>query len=264
MFRSPIGTFTLLVVSAVSLSGCNQARQLAQRVNPETERQVETKLMLGRAHENEGKSEQAEKLYREVLALDQENGLACHRLGVVLMSRGETDGGLLYLEQANLLLPDQPDIVADLGYAYLESGQPEQSLPLLREAYQRNPQDKRIVNNFAQALGLTGEYDQSFALFRQIMTEAEATSNLAYIHAQTGNGQKAMELYSRALDLDPELRPAANALIQLAEMRSEFEAQRPASVQWAARQTTASATRQVDEPARIELTEGRDWQSSSN
>lgn len=257
MFRQRFYIITLGIVGSLSLVGCMQARQMVRRINPETQRQVETNLMLARAHESEGKSQQAERLYREVLALDEENGAACHRLGVVLMSQGRTDEGLLHLEQANLLLPDQADVLADLGYAYLESGQVEQALPLLRSAYEQNPQDKRIINNLAQALGFTGEYDQSLVLFREIMTEAEATSNLAYIYAQNGDGRKAMELYSRALDLDPELRPAANALIELAEMRTEFESQRPASVQWAAQQTAAPDTSADEFAAPIKLTAGR-------
>jgi Tfp pilus assembly protein PilF len=258
MLRQPRCVFALLIVASIPLIGCTQARQLVRRVNPEAQRQIETSLMMARAHESEGKSQQAEKMYREVLELDDENGEACHRLGVVLMSQGQLDEGLLYLEQANLLLPDQADVLADLGYAYIESGQVEQALPLLQSAYQQNPEDERIINNLAQALGYTGEYDRSFALFKEVMTEAEATANLAYIHAQTGNGAKAMELYSRALDLDPELRPAANALIQLAEMRNKFDAQRPASVEWAARQTGAPDPSSDDDAASpIELTSGR-------
>lgn len=257
MLRQRHSVFALLIVASIPLVGCTQARQLVRRMNPETQRQIETKMMMARAHESEGKSQQAERMYREVLELDDENGEACHRLGVVLMSEGDSDEGLLYLEQANVLLPDQPDVLADLGYAYMEAGQVEQALPLLRSAYEHNPEDKRIVNNLAQALGYTGEYDESFALFREIMTDAEATSNLAYIYAQTGNGRKAMELYSRALDLDPGLRPAANALIQLAEMRSDFEAQRPASVEWASRQTGESESSSDESNSPIELTSGR-------
>lgn len=266
MFPERIRASALVIAGCVTLAGCSQTRALVQRVNPETQRQVETKLVLGRAHESEGNTEAAERLYREVLALDPENAAASHRLGVVLMSDGHTDEGLLHLEQANLLRPDQADVLADLGFAYLDSGDVDQALPLLRSAYERSPRDKRIINNLAQALGYSGEYDQSFALFREIMTEAEATSNLAFIYAQTGNGQKAMELYSRALDLDPKLRPAADALVELGTMRNEYETRRPAAVEWASRQ--ADAPGQVaDQPAtrEIELTGGEaGWRSTSS
>ena len=255
MLRDKCCLIALLLVGTVSLTGCTRARQLVHRVNPGTQREIDTKLMLGRAHEGEGHPQQAEPLYREILELESENGPACHRLGVVLMSQGQADEGLLYLEQANLLLPDHADVLADLGYAYMESGQLEQALPLLQSAYDLDPWDERIINNLAQALGYSGEYEECLALFREIMDEAEATSNLAYIHAQTGNGAHAMELYSRALDVDPELRSAANALVQLAEMRSEFE--QPSTIQWAARQAASPGGTQPDPARPIQLTVGR-------
>jgi tetratricopeptide (TPR) repeat protein len=249
---------TLLVLGSLACTGCAQVRQFANRVNPAAREEVETKLMLARAHESEGDTQQSERLYREVLALDSENGKACHRLGIVLMTQGQTDEGILYLEQANLLLPDNAKVLADLGYAYLSSGSVDQALPLLQAAYEKDPRDERTINNLAQALGYSGEYGRSLALFREIMSEAEATANLAYIHSQTGDGAKAMELYSRALDLDPGLRSAANALVQLGEMRNAFESEQSASVQWASRQTAEpGVTRDYTE--NIELTGGQEW-----
>ena len=206
MLREKHCIISLLMYGAITLAGCTQARQLVQRVNPETKHKVETMLTLARAHESEGELKEAEQQYRDILKLDPENGAACHRLGVVMMNQGEADEGLLYLEQANLLLPDDADVVADLGYAYMDAGQIEQAMPLLQAAYDKNPDDKRVINNLAQALGYSGKYDRSLAMFCQIMSEAEATANLAYIYTQTGNGPKAMELYSHALDLDPDLR----------------------------------------------------------
>ncbi len=257
MLRDKCCVIALLFVGSFTLAGCTQARQLVRRVNPQSHREIETKLMLGRAHEKEGDPHQAEKLFRDVLELDSENGFASHRLGVVLMSQGHADEGLLYLEQANLLLSDDAEILADLGYAYMDSGHLEQALPLLQSAYDRDPRDERIINNLAQALGYSGEYEQSFALFREIMNDAEATSNIAYIHTQTGNGTHAVELYSRALDLDPELRSAGNALVQLSEMRNEYDSQQSASVEWASRQTTAPDRMQQHAARGVELTGGR-------
>ena len=249
---------TLLVLGSLACTGCTQARQLANRVNPVARENIETKLMLGRAHESEGDPQQAERLYREVLVLESENGKACHRLGVVLMTQGQADEGILNLEQANILLPNDPEVLADLGYAYLSSGSIDQALPLLQSAYEQNPQDERVINNLAQALGYSGEYNQSLVLFREVMSEAEAMSNLAYIHTQLGNGAQAMELYSRALDLDPELRSAAHALVQLGEMRNEFQSGQSSSVEWASRQSAEPGTTQRT-AENIELTGGRDW-----
>ena len=142
----------------------------------------------------------------------------------------------------------------------------EQAESLLREAYHHAPQDEQVINNLALAVGYRGGYDESFRLFRRIMTEAEANTNLGYIYAQRGEGQMAVKHYSRALDLDPELRSAAEALAQLAEMKRTFESENPASVQWASRQTgpepPPSQEESLTPPATIRLT-GSDWTATS-
>jgi Tfp pilus assembly protein PilF len=98
------------------------------------------------------------------------------------------------------------------------------------------------------------------------MSEAEAYANLGYVAVQRGDGRAAVQYYSRALDLDPTLKPAAQAMVQLAELRRRADGERTATEQWAVRQSAAgrqpAPPRKVDSlsPRQIELTGGNfDW-----
>ncbi|MCR4414510.1 MAG: tetratricopeptide repeat protein, partial [Thermoguttaceae bacterium] len=54
-------------------------------------------------------------------------------------------------------------------------------------------------------------------------TEAQALSNLAFVFSQYGDLQRAEEAYLRALSLDNTMRPAAQAVVQVAQRRRAEE-----------------------------------------
>lgn len=242
-------------------SGCAATRSIARRFNPDAKRDFDMRLTMAQVHEQEGKLQKAAAAYAALHAEKPKHAGVAQRYGIVQIGLGKEDEGILLLEKANLLDPENPAILNDLGYAYLMSGDIEQGEALLREAYELDPRNKRTVNNLALAAGLAGRYDECRALYEQVMTKAEAQANLGYICAQRGEGQRAAAHYSRALDLDPSLKPAAEALVQLAEMKRMADGQQRAPERWAARQTSASRVASVDadnEPAtaRVRLTGG--------
>ncbi len=65
-------------------------------------------------------------------------------------------------------------------------------------------------------------------MFRRTGTEAEAYANMAFVYAQRGDLEKAKASYSRALDLDQKMKPAAEALVQIAQYE-QFLQPRPDS-----------------------------------
>jgi hypothetical protein len=69
--------------------------------------------------------------------------------------------------------------------------------------------------------------------FRHAVSEAEAHSNLAYARSQAGDLRTAEQQFHRALALDETLRPTAEALVDLAEMRSSLENAQAARAQLA-------------------------------
>jgi Flp pilus assembly protein TadD len=255
---------TLLLVSLLPFAtGCQSAKRFVRNASPAKRAEADTMLTLAQVHEQEGQFKKAEDLYRELHQQDSENSFVCHHLGVVLIQLGRDEEGLLMIEQANLLKPHSPEILNDLGYAYLLMGEFDQAEPILQQAYELNPDDDRTLSNLALAVGYSGRYDEALALYRGSITDAEAYANLGYIAVQRGEGQKALHYYNRALDLDPDLRPAAQALVQLADLQKRAADGRSATQQWAAQQRGPERVPpSVPGPARasIELTGGNfEW-----
>ena len=61
--------------------------------------------------------------------------------------------------------------------------------------------------------------------FRNAVGEAEALANLGYIQSQLGYYDMAQATLDRALTLNPELKPAAEALVQLAQAQRKLPPQ---------------------------------------
>ena len=73
-------------------------------------------------------------------------------------------------------------------------------------------------------LGEQERFDEALAEFRQSVGEAEALANLGYMQSQLGYYDEAQANLDRALTLNPDLRPAAEALVQLAQAQRKIPA----------------------------------------
>ncbi len=220
------GAGCLVLALCVGCSGPTM-KGFAQKVTPKKglnpltvkkNSELETKFHLAQVREQEGELHKAEEMYRGLIAADASNGDYHHRLGVVLCREGKVDKGLESLRQADSLKPDQPEILNDLGYATMMVGKFDLAEQVFAMVLEIDPQNERAINNQGIALGMSGRYDEAFANFRRVKSEAEALSNLGYVAMQTGRHDFAVDCYSRALRRDPELRSAAEAMTQLADL----------------------------------------------
>jgi Flp pilus assembly protein TadD len=104
-----------------------------------------------------------------------------------------------------------------LGYALYLKGDLKAAETALRQATRENANNERAINNLAMVVGQQGRSQEAYALFRSIVDEAEANSNLAYVMSRAGKTDQAAKRYSVALTIDEDLEKAQVALLQLAE-----------------------------------------------
>lgn len=246
------------------ICGCQSASRTAvssaESTEPETSAQqgeFQKRFRTARLREHEGDYHLAKSLYEELLQIRPNDAETLHRLGIVEIRLGDAETGLDHLRRAEAAAPDNVGILNDLGFACLTTGRPEVAQQVLLTALELNPRDERAINNLAMAYGLTGQFDKAFATFRRNLTEAEALSNLGYVATQAGDMKFATECYSRALSLDPELTPAAEALAQLADLERQVEQQKAIA---AATKRNAAAEGGTE----IQLTGGQRSQPSSD
>ncbi len=215
--------FRLSAVLLCLLVGCSSPKPFAKNVKPLKPTDQEMQFDLAQANEKDGQLAKAEAGYRELCEAQPDVPPYHQRWGVVLTRNGKREEGLAELERAHKQDSKNPNILNDLGYAYLQAGETAKAAELFRKTLTFDPQNKRANNNLALALGYEGDLKESFRVFQNTMPEAEALTNLGYVATQNGNTDLAVKAYSRALTLDPDKRPAAEALTQLVLLDQNVE-----------------------------------------
>ncbi|GAA0340619.1 hypothetical protein GCM10009092_01370 [Bowmanella denitrificans] len=91
---------------------------------------------------------------------------------------------LAYAKRANELAPQVAQFNDTLGWIYAKSGQPQQALPLLREAQVRDNDNAQILYHLAYTLALLGEIQQAESMLKkaqQLAEEADLTKQVLAI-----------------------------------------------------------------------------------
>jgi len=214
--------FTLLALTGLGCTGSGRRswNPLSQVVPRRYS--AATELKIARIHEQQGNLAKARELYQKRHRDDPNDVEVIHRLAIVAARMGNHEDADRHFQQALSLEPNNPQLLGDYGYAKLLQKDYSNAEATLRRALTLAPGDKRVINNLAMAVGYQGRHDQALAMFRRVVPEAQAQANLGFIHAQRGEGRRAVERYSRAIALDKNLRSASHALVQLAELEQKY------------------------------------------
>ncbi len=224
MRRYSLSAAMLLALVAGPLSGC--AHTGAGSFAATKAHKIEAQYDLARLAESEGHVDKAREVYEGIYKKDPSNAQVCHRLGIVHAKQSNYEAAKRYFNEAHRLRPSDPEILNDLGYTCFLSNDLVEAESALDAAMKLDPRNHRATNNLALVVGTQGRLDESYRLFRQVNKEAEAHSNVAYLYAQRGEGKQALEHYSKALSLDPQLKNAGNAMVEIARLQQKMEADR--------------------------------------
>lgn len=180
-------------------------------------------LSLARLSERQNKSESAERIYHAVLKEEPDNVVANHRLGVMAAKRGLLDEGAKYLQTAEAGGLRSAEFYNDYGYLLYLQNQTDAAEEYFHKSLAIDAAHRSTHNNLGLLLGEQQRYDESLKHFMLAVDEGEAYANLGFIQSQMGDLDAAEGNYHRALDANPELRRAAQALVQIAAKRGNIQ-----------------------------------------
>jgi Flp pilus assembly protein TadD len=191
-------------------------------------------MELALAHHGTGRLDQAEDLYRRVLAVEPDNSDAMEMLGVVASQRGRHEEGLKLIDQALALRPDAADYHANRGIVLIALGKTEEAIQSFQRALKLQPDfpsaEDHLANalmNMGIALRESGRLEEAIEAYRQCLdlkpNFAEAHSNLAVALSAAGKTDEAIAEYRRAIELKPDLPQAHHNLSLLLLMRGDWE-----------------------------------------
>lgn len=178
-------------------------------------------------HHQSGRLEQAEAMYRQILAIDSRNVDALHLLGVLAHQVGDNETAVDLISKAVAINPTLPMFHNNLAAAYRALGR----LPEAQAAYERAIRiDPRYVDahsNLATVLHARGLLTEAAAACRQALSVnpafAEAHNNLGNVLRDLGETDEAEQSYRRAVAARPNFALAHNNLGSLALDRGRLD-----------------------------------------
>jgi len=208
-------------------------------------------VMLGDAlrHHQSGRLAEAERIYRQILAIDAHHADSLHLLGVIacqggryeigvdligrairlkhnasylynmanaLNAQGHIDDAVVHYQRALVLDPDYADAHNNLGSVLLAQGKLDDAMAHFGQALASNPKHAEAHNNLGNALVAKGRIDDAIAHYERALVlnpgHVNAHNNLGIALVAKGRIDDAVAHYERALVLDPGHANAHNNL----------------------------------------------------
>ena len=156
----------------------------------------------------QGKLDEAEAVYRQLLEISPENTDLLHLLGMIAMQRKSFDSAIELLYKAVRLCPESEAYEFTLAQALQDAGHPKEALEHYQAVLERNDTFPETYHNMGIIYRFEGEIEEAKRLFaKAIEMRPEFSSayvNLALIERDEGHLQKAMDLLDQAIKADPQ------------------------------------------------------------
>jgi predicted CXXCH cytochrome family protein len=166
---------------------------------------------------------EAERLVQRAVALDQTSAGGHEAYALILGRMKRPEEALVQLELAAKLQPDEPRYPYLIALAYGEMGKQAETEKYLRQVVKVDPTFDRAWYNLGLLLAGQERLDESIEAI--LKAEQVAAGNPDYpfaratIHFRKGEQEQAAEAAIRALQINPNHRPAAQFLRQLQQGR---------------------------------------------
>lgn len=164
-----------------------------------------------------GKIEEAERVYRRILAAEPANASAIHMLGVLLQQTGRSREGISMLNRSIELAPGVAEFHSNLAAAFGSLERHAEAIPHLHAAIRLKPNYPEAHNNLGVALESVGRLEAAAAAYREATRlhkgYAQAHNHLGNALRKLGRIEEAVVCHNLAISLQPDY---ANAYDNLA------------------------------------------------
>jgi protein O-GlcNAc transferase len=181
-------------------------------------------------HHQAGRLDQAEGLYRHVLAVEPLQPDALHLLGMAALARGRLDEAFQLVNHAARLKPAEAVFVSDLGVVLESLERYPEAESAYRRALELNPRHAESLNNLGNVHRSAWRIAEAARCYRAAIAQkpdfAMAHANLGNTFADQQKFDEAIACYRRALAIDTRFLDARkNMAIALADQGHHEQAE---------------------------------------
>jgi tetratricopeptide (TPR) repeat protein len=153
-----------------------QAYQKADELSTKPDDKQYVNFLRGASYERQKKYDEAEEMFRKVLASDPQSAMTLNYLGYMLADRGvKLDEAVAMIKKAVDLDPANGAYLDSLGWAYYKQGKYEQSEELLLKASQHMGSDPTVQDHLGDLYQKTGRLKLAAAHWERAVNEWNKT-----------------------------------------------------------------------------------------
>ncbi|HEV3104170.1 MAG TPA: tetratricopeptide repeat protein [Trinickia sp.] len=182
-------------------------------------------IEVGLAHQHAGRFDEAEAIYRQILAREPNHPDALHLLGLIGYHKGDYAASM-ELIMAALSHRTSEIFYGNLGNALAALGKRAAAMESYRQAIALKPDYVPAHNNLGNMLRDDGHFEEAVACFKSVIRlkpdYAEAYNNLANALVDLGRLDDAIRYYGEAVGLKPELVEARSNLLFILSYREDL------------------------------------------
>jgi tetratricopeptide (TPR) repeat protein len=176
----------------------------------------ESALENGLAYHRAGRLDEAEAIYRQILATDSRHADSLHLLGMIEHQRGHHDVSVELIGQAIAVSPHEAPYHSNLGTILQAQGKLDEAAACFERALALKPDWAEVHSNLGNVFQVRGKLEEASAFQERALALkpglAEALSNLGNVRQAQGRLPEAVSCYERALELKPDYADAHNNL----------------------------------------------------
>jgi protein O-GlcNAc transferase len=173
-------------------------------------------LAIARQHHREGRLQEAEQIYQQILTVDVQNAEAWHLLGVIAHQCGRQEIAAEYIGRAMNLNPNAASFHNSLGLVCQALDRLDDAAGCYRRALEIEPAFVKAYNNLGAVFMRQGKLDETVVHFRRAVEsmpdDAAAHCNLGCALQAQQDLEGAANCFRRALELEPQLAEAHSNL----------------------------------------------------
>lgn len=186
---------------------------------PTQEMSVADALQLALAMHRDGEHENAESLYRRILAVAPDQVDALHFLALLQHQRGKSDEALRGLARVLELRPDYLDARNNLGNVLKETRRLAEAECAYREVIRRDPKHAQAHNNLGLVCKIQGRLDEALAEYSTALEldphSGDVHYNIGTLYQRLGRKREAIGHFNMATILNPR-HPESRKLLGIA------------------------------------------------
>jgi tetratricopeptide (TPR) repeat protein/SAM-dependent methyltransferase len=180
-----------------------------------------------RAHQA-GQLAEAERLYRNVLAIDPRHLISLNHLGILALQTGRYSNAVETIRQALAINDRNPEAHYNIAYAHYRLGRSDEAIRHYQRAIALKPDYADAHTNLGNVLKDLGRTPEAEASYRRVVALApqspEAHYNLGNILAQQGRLDEAIAAHREALVHNPDFVRSHNNLATALAAKGESAA----------------------------------------